>query len=50
MKIYQVGGAVRDKILGKIPNDFDYVVVGSSIEQMKLLGFQQVGKGFPVFR
>ncbi len=49
MKIYQVGGAVRDKILGKIPNDFDYVVVGSSIEQMKLLGFQQVGKGFPVF-
>ena len=49
MKIYQVGGAVRDKILGKIPNDFDFVVVGSNIEQMKQLGFNQVGKDFPVF-
>ena len=49
MKIYQVGGAVRDKILGKNPNDFDYVVVGSNINQMKKLGFLQVGKGFPVF-
>ena len=37
MKIYQVGGAVRDKILGKNPNDFDYVVVGSNINQMKRL-------------
>ena len=49
MKIYQVGGAVRDKILGKNPNDFDYVVVGSTMEQMLQLGFLQVGKGFPVF-
>ncbi len=49
MKIYQVGGAVRDKILGKIPNDVDYVVVGSDIKQMRELGFIQVGKGFPVF-
>ncbi|MBE6451206.1 MAG: HD domain-containing protein [Alphaproteobacteria bacterium] len=49
MKIYQVGGAVRDKILQKTPNDIDYVVVGSTVEQMKQLGFIQVGKGFPVF-
>ncbi len=49
MKIYQVGGAVRDKILGKIPNDVDYVVVGSDMKQMQELGFIQVGKGFPVF-
>ncbi len=49
MKIYQVGGAVRDKILGKIPNDFDYVVIGSNPEEMKNLGFEQVGKSFPVF-
>lgn len=49
MKIYQVGGAVRDKILGKIPNDFDYVVVGSNIKEMEQLGFKQVGKDFPVF-
>ena len=37
MKIYQVGGAVRDKLLGKTPNDVDYVVVGSNINQMKRL-------------
>lgn len=49
MKIYQVGGAVRDKILGKTPNDVDYVVVGSNIIQMKQQGFIQVGKKFPVF-
>lgn len=49
MKIYQVGGAVRDKILEKIPHDIDYVVVGSTVEQMKTLGFMQVGKDFPVF-
>lgn len=49
MKIYQVGGAVRDKILGKIPNDLDYVVVGSSMEEMQKQGFKQVGKDFPVF-
>ena len=49
MKIYKVGGAVRDKILGKVPNDTDFVVIGSNIEQMKALGFLQVGKGFPVF-
>lgn len=49
MQIYRVGGYVRDKLLGLIPNDCDYVVVGSSREQMLALGYQQVGKFFPVF-
>ena len=49
MKIYQVGGAVRDKILGIMPKDIDYVVVGATLEEMLLLGFVQVGKKFPVF-
>lgn len=49
MKVYLVGGAVRDKLLGREPNDFDYVVVGSSPEEMLSLGYTQVGKDFPVF-
>lgn len=49
MKIYLVGGAVRDKLLGKEPHDKDYVVVGSTVEEMLSLGFTQVGKDFPVF-
>ncbi len=49
MKIYQVGGAVRDKILGKTPHDRDYVVVGATPDEMLKLGFEEVGKGFPVF-
>ncbi len=49
MKIYQVGGAVRDRLLGRIPNDSDYVVVGSTPDEMIKQGFTEVGKGFPVF-
>ena len=49
MKIYLVGGAVRDSLLEKQCNDKDYVVVGSTIEEMESLGFKQVGKEFPVF-
>lgn len=49
MKIYQVGGAVRDKLLGLSPQDTDYVVVGATREEMCTLGFQEVGRGFPVF-
>lgn len=49
MKIYQVGGAVRDKLLGRAAQDVDYVVVGADVETMLSLGFQQVGKNFPVF-
>ena len=49
MKKYLVGGAVRDELLGKEPKDYDYVVVGSSIDEMLLNGYKQVGKEFPVF-
>ena len=49
MKIYQVGGAVRDRLLGRIPNDSDYVVVGLTPDEMLRQGFTEVGKGFPVF-
>lgn len=49
MQIYLVGGAVRDKLLGLEPKDLDYVVVGSSEQEMLDLGFIQVGKDFPVF-
>jgi len=49
MKIYLVGGAVRDEILGLKANDLDYVVVDSSIEEMLSLGFKKVGNDFPVF-
>lgn len=49
MKIYEVGGAVRDYVMNKKPHDFDYVVVGSSPQEMIKSGFIQVGKSFPVF-
>ena len=49
MKIYQVGGSVRDKLMQKTPHDTDYVVTGASVEQMQQLGYRQVGKHFPVF-
>lgn len=46
---YLVGGAVRDQLLGLESFDKDYVVVGSSVPEMKALGFVSVGKDFPVF-
>lgn len=49
MKIYQVGGSVRDMIRGQTPQDYDYVVTQGSIEEMLSLGYIQVGKSFPVF-
>lgn len=49
MKIYTVGGAVRDRLLGLVPGDRDYVVVGASPEEMLAAGYTQVGKDFPVF-
>lgn len=49
MEIYLVGGAVRDKLLGIEPKDRDWVVVGATPEQMLDLGYQAVGKDFPVF-
>ncbi len=49
IKIYLVGGAVRDELLGNKVSDLDYVVVGSNPETMIANGFEQVGKDFPVF-
>ena len=49
MKIFQVGGSVRDEILGVEANDKDWVVVGSSPEKMVAEGFKPIGKDFPVF-
>jgi tRNA nucleotidyltransferase (CCA-adding enzyme) len=48
-KIYVVGGAVRDALMGLPVKDRDYVVVGATPEQMKAAGFIAVGKDFPVF-
>ena len=49
MKVYQVGGAVRDALLGLPVKDTDHVVVGATPEQMARLGYRPVGKDFPVF-
>ncbi|MDD2833902.1 MAG: multifunctional CCA addition/repair protein, partial [Methylotenera sp.] len=49
MQVYLVGGAVRDELLGFAVKDKDYVVVGSTPEQMLAEGFKPVGKDFPVF-
>jgi len=49
MKIYAVGGAIRDTLMGLPVHDIDYVVVGSSVEEMVAQGFRPVGKDFPVF-
>ena len=49
MKIYLVGGAVRDKLLNRPIKERDYVVVGSTPETLQSLGYQQVGNDFPVF-
>ncbi len=49
MKIYRVGGSVRDEILGHPVADRDYVVVGASPEEMRALGYLPVGRDFPVF-
>jgi tRNA nucleotidyltransferase (CCA-adding enzyme) len=49
MKIYLVGGAVRDKLMGLSPKDKDYVVVGGNAAAMVEAGYEQVGKDFPVF-
>jgi tRNA nucleotidyltransferase (CCA-adding enzyme) len=49
MKIYLVGGAVRDKLLGKPTKDRDWVVVGATPGHLLENGYQQVGRDFPVF-
>lgn len=49
MQIYKVGGAVRDRLLGRPVTDIDRVVVGADAEQMLALGYRPVGEDFPVF-
>jgi tRNA nucleotidyltransferase (CCA-adding enzyme) len=49
LKIYQVGGAVRDELLGLEVKDRDYVVVGATPEELVRQGYRPVGKDFPVF-
>jgi len=49
VKVYAVGGAVRDELLGLSVKDRDYVVVGGTPEEMVRLGYKPVGKDFPVF-
>lgn len=49
MKVYEVGGAVRDSLLGLPVIETDYVVVGATPDEMLELGYRQVGRDFPVF-
>ncbi|ARG96536.1 multifunctional CCA addition/repair protein [Legionella micdadei] len=49
MKVYLVGGAVRDQLLGYPVRERDWVVVGGTPQQMRQQGYQQVGRDFPVF-
>ena len=49
MEIFQVGGSVRDELMGVQPKDRDWVVVNSSPEEMEKDGFKPIGKDFPVF-
>ncbi|MDP2007531.1 MAG: multifunctional CCA addition/repair protein [Rubrivivax sp.] len=49
MKLYVVGGAVRDALLGLPHTDRDWVAVGATPEELLALGYKPVGKDFPVF-
>src|SRR5215203_4886956 len=49
MKIYLVGGAVRDKLLNLPVRERDWVVIGARPEDMQIAGFKPVGRDFPVF-
>ena len=49
MDIYLVGGAVRDRLLGRPHVERDFVVVGATPDELLALGFRPVGKDFPVF-
>src|ERR1700677_795613 len=49
MNIYRVGGAVRDALLGLRVQDIDYVVIGSTPDEMIAAGYKTVRKDFPVF-
>jgi tRNA nucleotidyltransferase (CCA-adding enzyme) len=49
VKLYRVGGCVRDRLLGLQDNDVDWVVTGATSEQMLVAGYKSIGKDFPVF-
>jgi tRNA nucleotidyltransferase (CCA-adding enzyme) len=49
LEIYLVGGAVRDRLLGRRVDERDFVVIGATVDDLLQRGFQQVGKDFPVF-
>jgi tRNA nucleotidyltransferase (CCA-adding enzyme) len=49
MEVYEVGGAVRDAMLGLAIHERDWVVVGSNAAELLAIGYRQVGKDFPVF-
>lgn len=48
-RVYLVGGAVRDKLLGRPVHERDWLVVGASAQALLDLGFREVGRDFPVF-
>lgn len=49
MQVYEVGGAVRDALLGEPVGERDWVVVGASVQDLTGAGYRQVGTDFPVF-
>jgi len=49
LEVYLVGGAVRDQLLSYSYDESDWVVIGSTIDELLKRGFKQVGKDFPVF-
>jgi tRNA nucleotidyltransferase (CCA-adding enzyme) len=49
MDVYEVGGAIRDALLGLPVTERDWVVVGATSKELTQLGYKQVGKDFPVF-
>lgn len=49
MKLYRVGGCVRDRLLGLPVNDIDWVVTGATTAQMLAAGYKSIGKDFPVY-
>ncbi len=49
MKFYEIGGCVRDSLLGLISSDIDYVVLHACEQELLDLGYQKIGKSFPVY-
>ncbi|MCP4077004.1 MAG: multifunctional CCA addition/repair protein [Gammaproteobacteria bacterium] len=49
MQVYRVGGAIRDQLLGITSKDIDWVITGSTPEEMTAKGYRAIGKDFPVF-